>query len=353
MRGQKQVVIALGLMIAVVAGLAGCESFSDRQGSPTTPANTQVADLTNFSATEEGAINYGYGVAYTEGFDHFLLNVPAGDFLMTYTTDLGVFPTFIRASNDSLLTLYLMEDDILHEVVIYEGITGGMKPVAQQQFFTHSGPVLFRHLTWEQYDSIMANFLVMVGPVTVFANDEVVAGEYNEELTEEQIDDVFGRRNVVLFSGGGTSGYLGGRFGADWQCRKQNPGFDYVHAFISVNSSDEIRDMPGNYGVPRDRPILSLKGLQIAENFGDLLDGHIDLSLMNSEVFPDESVDWWSGSNADGSVHNDTCNGWTSDSGSDYGQCGDIEYADNDWIIGDLETCDDHDDQIVICIGWN
>jgi hypothetical protein len=199
----------------------------------------------------------------------------------------------------------------------------------------------------------MSNFLVMIGPITVFADGKVVFGEYTEELTEEQLDDAFRRENVVLFSGGGTNGNLVGRSGADQRCGKQNPGFDHVHAFISVNNSDEIRDMPQNYGVPTDRPIVSLKGLQLADDFWDLLDGKIDQSLMTSDVFPDDIVEWWSGSNFDGSVHGNTCNEWTSDSAGDLGRVGDTSDVNGSWIDDSNEFCDDFDDQIVLCIGWN
>jgi hypothetical protein len=276
---------------------------------------------------------------------------------MTYTTDLGSFPTLIRAFNDSLMTLYLTEDDILREVVIYEGIIGAgrISAAAPQNFAVHSGSVLFRHLTWTQYHQIMATFLVMIGPVTVFANNEVVPGEYNEELTEEQVDDTFERGQITMFSGGGHQGNLGGRSGADLICGKRaTKEFEHIRAFLSVNSADEIRDMPDNYGVPTDWPIVGPTGVKIADDWGDLLDGSIDMALSGAEIVTDDVSDWWSGSNADGSVHTNTCQEWTTNSSAVRGRSGSHWSATASWISSTDQRCDYHeDDNFMTCIGWN
>jgi len=111
-----------------------------------------------------------------------------------------------------------------------------------------------------------------------------------------------------------ANGELGGRVGADGICDTKKPnemlGFN-IRAFLSVTAFDEIRDMSANYGVPTANLFLSLEGIQIGNNFADLLDGSIDQSLNESNVISTGTTDWWSGSTQIGSISN-TCGGWTS-----------------------------------------
>ena len=135
--------------------------------------------------------------------------------------------------------------------------------------------------------------------------------------TEEPAAEV---TQIVMFSAGTYDGNLGGRAGADALCAANAPaslGSEYTHfrAFISVNAGDEIRDMPGNYGVPTDVPIVGPTGTLIANNWADLLDGTISNSLQAAGV---TNGLWLSGAaGAEGSVDSGyTCAGWTSATGS-------------------------------------
>ncbi|MBF0239807.1 MAG: fibronectin type III domain-containing protein, partial [SAR324 cluster bacterium] len=90
--------------------------------------------------------------------------------------------------------------------------------------------------------------------------------------------------NVYLFSGGTSAGNLGGRSGADARCVAEksatwpNLACSNIRAFLSVDANDEIQDMPTNYGVPTNRPILGPTGTQIRSNWPQLWLG-LDFSL--------------------------------------------------------------------------
>ncbi len=99
------------------------------------------------------------------------------------------------------------------------------------------------------------------------------------------------------------NGKLGGRTGADGLCQasaNRPAGYTSYRAFISVDADDEIRDMPGNYRVPTNVPIQSLNGTVIANDWADLLDGSITVTLETAGVLTDWL--WWSASWTDGSL---------------------------------------------------
>jgi hypothetical protein len=130
----------------------------------------------------------------------------------------------------------------------------------------------------------------------------------------------------------GRNGNLGGRAGADTLCQASANGpAGYINprAFISVDANDEIRDMPGNYGVPTNVPIQSLTGNVIATNWADLLDNTIAMTLQAAGV---TTTLWWSGSNGDGSLNADSCVGWTSAAPSEGGITGGAGATDLEWI---------------------
>jgi hypothetical protein len=163
-------------------------------------------------------------------------------------------------------------------------------------------------------------------------------------------------RFIYLFSAEGHKGNLGGRVGADKICRNyRNANFPllpvtHVRAFISVSSGDRISNMTGNYGVPADVAIQRRGGSVIANNWKDLLDGSIQRKL-NYDTSSTPSIQrWWSGSNSDGSVSSETCNGFTDDTSSYKGEIGDPNASDSSWISGSTRPCADN--RTLLCIGW-
>ena len=142
-------------------------------------------------------------------------------------------------------------------------------------------------------------------------------------------------REMVLYTLSNLhDGNLGGRSGGDALCAASTnkpSGYDNYRAFISVNADDEIRDMPSNYGVSTSARIVSKNGTIVADNWADLMDGSIDNSLSSAGIT--YNAQWWSGSNADGSIVTDlNCSAWTSSGTGDYGRTGNSNSTDDTWI---------------------
>ncbi len=143
--------------------------------------------------------------------------------------------------------------------------------------------------------------------------------------------------NIVLFDAGVYDGNLGGRAGVDAICQasgKRPAGYANVRAFISVNAGDSIANMPGNYGIPTNVPIVGPNGTELAANWADLLDGSIAASLQAAGI--GGASLWWSGSNPDGSLGttlgSDSCAGWTDNGPSVRALSGDVTQADGRWL---------------------
>ena len=134
------------------------------------------------------------------------------------------------------------------------------------------------------------------------------------------------------FSGGQFNGAVlpnfGGRVGADSLCQTiaASPGGALtcptgVHAFLSVDAADQLKDMPTHYGVPIDEPIVAwFAGGTIASDWSHLFGftpdaGQLQDSLGHTGVMWDGAY-WFSGSDTNGAFtsDNETCNNWTSTS---------------------------------------
>jgi len=133
---------------------------------------------------------------------------------------------------------------------------------------------------------------------------------------------------VVMFSAGTFNGDLQtagggatGREGADNLCRAAKPAAvtnPNVRAFISVSATDEIRDMPTNYGVPTLLPITGPTGTVIVGTWQGLLDAPNTNLLTRPDVAGVGNPggdSWWSGTEivALTAVHDSSndCTGWT------------------------------------------
>ena len=116
------------------------------------------------------------------------------------------------------------------------------------------------------------------------------------------------------------TGNLGGRSGADTKCVTAKKHWllakvkSNFKALISVSSSDEIRDMVANYNVPSSAPIISPFNSVISDNFCDLIDGTITTKIEKHFISIEKYA--FTGSNNDGSITSNHCDGWTSTSGS-------------------------------------
>ncbi len=123
-----------------------------------------------------------------------------------------------------------------------------------------------------------------------------------------------------------------------------------VRAFISVSSSDEIRDMPSVYNVPVTREVVGPNGAKVGDDWYDLFNGDIDQSLQAAGVLID-ALYWYSGSNADGSLNSSNCTAWTDNGTGHYGRYGDRGLTDNRWINRSDATCG-LASYHVLCVTW-
>jgi hypothetical protein len=143
---------------------------------------------------------------------------------------------------------------------------------------------------------------------------------------------------ATLYNGNLKKTYANARAGADAIALANLPASlsgKTAHAFISISATDSIANLPTKFAFPTDIPIVNTDGTQtIANNWADLLSGGISNSLDALLTMPLTSW-WWSGSNADGTFDDSTCNncnGWTSNSFSYSGVNGQKNSSGSAWI---------------------
>ncbi|MCA9523645.1 MAG: hypothetical protein KC609_21865 [Myxococcales bacterium] len=150
-------------------------------------------------------------------------------------------------------------------------------------------------------------------------------------------------RPLYLVSAAGTTSAGGNRSTMNTRCSNavsQNYGSlgtTKTVGFITISSSDQIKDLPTNQSVPTNRPILGPTGTRIADDWADLLDGSIKTTLMSAGTIGNNY--WYSGSDSSGAeIASKTCSGWTLTSGSNaaYGHPG---QTDARWITNQPASC--------------
>ncbi|RJX24625.1 MAG: hypothetical protein C4563_00055 [Desulfobulbus sp.] len=162
---------------------------------------------------------------------------------------------------------------------------------------------------------------------------------------------------VLYDSGQDGTGNLGGRSGANSLCPANRPaGFSNSAAFLSVSATDTIAGRQAFAGLDTALEIRSPNGTVIANNWADLLDGSIDVTLQVAGIALSTGF-WWSGSNANGTLGL-TCEGWTSavdgpSGGSPAGDWGVSSQANSLWINpGAVDRTYCHEPSDVLCIAW-
>jgi hypothetical protein len=159
---------------------------------------------------------------------------------------------------------------------------------------------------------------------------------------------------LVLYNAGTHNGNLGGRFGADVLCNfsaNKPPATTKVHAFISISATDQISEMPANYCYQTSQPIYGPDGTsKIADNWADMMDDSIDMSLGAATVMPN-AYHWLSGSNNNGTYDSGQieCNGFTNSDHDKYFMLGLSNQTDLSWISAMSNRCDTT--YHLLCIG--
>lgn len=157
---------------------------------------------------------------------------------------------------------------------------------------------------------------------------------------------------VFLFPTATTfTGNIGGRVGADQQCAGEYQtnfgqlGCSEVHAFLSINVNDEIRDMPAKFGVPEGTEVKLANGTVIDSSWSELFDNSIQNPM--TSLF---GSGWWSGSRADGSLDLYSCAAWTTASAGEQGQTGDATKTTAQWLANQGAACSVP--QRILCLCW-
>lgn len=165
--------------------------------------------------------------------------------------------------------------------------------------------------------------------------------------------------NVIIYNAGEHSGNLGGRAGANAICAASSnrpiTGFTNYIALMSFSTSDTIENLATTYTtLKQNTPIQSTASgvtATIASNWADLIDGIQRKYLTVSAAMPLDNL-WWSGTKESDGSYIDSCNGFTSTSGT-----GVVKYTGfystdtEDWMKYDQALpCDNS--VYVMCIAW-
>jgi len=145
---------------------------------------------------------------------------------------------------------------------------------------------------------------------------------------------------MVLFSSDiEYDGNLGGRTGADNICRNQEVGTKLanfmsscsnIRAFLSVNNTDQLKDMPSNYSIPQNKLIISIAGNILAQEWNDLIGQEFESALFYQNI---GSFYNWTGSNTNGEVYS-TCENWNSNQNNVQGTLSRNDMTQNNWLEG-------------------
>jgi hypothetical protein len=140
------------------------------------------------------------------------------------------------------------------------------------------------------------------------------------------------------------TGNLGGRSGADATCsaHPKKPASAYnVHAFLSVNGSSRIQDLPTLYGYTSANPVYWYRSTNgaytlLANSWTDMLDGAIPTSAQTGTGATNSMR---TGATASGGLSSSNCVGWTSGQSTTTGAIGFVAYTNSQWLAGFNSAC--------------
>lgn len=134
------------LLAALISGGLGCNlnqaptpvSPETSPSTPTSPAYPTAPAMQLVLASPSGSLSPveragfsarsgssdGFGV-YHDGRSIFQFQVPAGDYLLSYSTTLGDFYIVFRAKNNALIGVGIQEGDLVYEAKLYRGTATG------------------------------------------------------------------------------------------------------------------------------------------------------------------------------------------------------------------------------------
>lgn len=122
------------------------------------------------------------------------------------------------------------------------------------------------------------------------------------------------------------------------------------HAFMSISAGDDIANMPANFGFSDALQIVSMTGIEVAEDWLHIVGGLGVAGLTNSLTTAGVTThSWWSGSDVNGAFDSDSCSGWTSrNTDGVIGSAGSVGI----FISDSTTACDkaQYEDYMLLCI---
>ena len=169
--------IAVALMV-IMLGIGGCNLGKEKESSltfPTDSPETSLPTMENFYATQSDELEYCVYI----GGGEFRFNVLPGEYLLTYTTDLGVFKFVMRVLEEALVTIGIQPGDVVHEAILYKGIITNTA-MRTMQSVQVSGPVTLA--TWPGIEQEAIVLDPTEEPIRLILN-----GQINPEMKECRI----------------------------------------------------------------------------------------------------------------------------------------------------------------------
>ncbi len=168
------------------------------------------------------------------------------------------------------------------------------------------------------------------------------------ECLHSALDVSTGEKPTIIYATPKTMGNIngGGRSGVDGWCeinKPQNLSCGEIHALLSVDANDTIYNLDKNFpSLPWTADIYNAdKTKKIADNWGDLTDGTIDVTIHEAMGNLDGH---WTG----GTAGTTTCGQWT---GAGSGYMGHPNSLDFHWI--DNTSLAYNESRHVLCICWD
>jgi len=279
------------------------------------------------------------------------------------------FSLKIERGIGKLLSRFTRKQIILGSVIVLFSISIiGIAGTVTKTYTFSSGDVV-------SASKINTNFDTLYTLVNGNLDDSNISGISGSKITSGVFDNstipkpanhitIFTRKTSTT-----QNGNMGGRTGVDNICKSIidtelinmfNNSCTNIRAFISVSSTDEIRDFPTIYSVPTNVKVRSENGRLIANNWSGLLASSsggdptgILGTLYGLTGFHggEESVTkyYWTGSNSDGSEAAN-CNGWTTGADTSSGKVGEIGFINNRVYQRTNQACDAALPQPLFCI---
>ncbi|MCB0327905.1 MAG: DUF1554 domain-containing protein [Bdellovibrionales bacterium] len=189
------------------------------------------------------------------------------------------------------------------------------------------------------------------------ASETVVLELLDEDqtLTNKATVSINFLQGIFFFSGGATTGNLGGVSGADQTCADQladqySESSPTIVAFLADSTTRD--DLEADIAAPASKKVYSLtsRDEEIADSYALLFDTvsgptPLEKSLKTKGVF---SSPWWSGADPAGADVADNCSNWQTDADTSDGQNGSDDDVSSVWLQNSVESCDNENN--LLCL---